>query len=106
MNNTGSCSQNYSSTKQTDRSEIFIFLKDTKRHSHSVKWSERKRVGKYRLTVFVSKKAPPTPVTVKIKIIYFLESGSGYIVHQVRDILGLVTLHKTDLMVPPASINN
>ena len=29
--------------------------------------------------------------------------GSG-VVHQVRDILGLVTLHKTDLMVPPLAL--
>ena len=45
-------------------------------------------------------------MTVKIKIIYFLESGS-VVVQQVRDILELVALHKNDPMVaPPALITN
>ena len=61
--------------------------------------------GEVSFNSFCQQKGPLTPVTVKIKIIYFLESGS-VVVHQVRDILGLVSLHQTDLMVPPASINN
>ena len=60
--------------------------------------------GEVSFNSFCQQKGPLTPVTVKIKIIYFLESGSGYIVHQVRDILGLVTLHKNDLMVPPLAL--
>ena len=59
--------------------------------------------GEVSFNSFCQQKGPLTPVTVKIKIIYFLESGS-VVVHQVRDILGLVTLHKNDLMVPPLAL--
>ena len=66
--------------------------------------------GEVSFNSFCQQKGPLTPVTVKIKIIYFLESGSqsgSVVVHQVRDILGLATLHKNDPMVaPPALITN
>ena len=62
--------------------------------------------GEVSFNSFCEQKGPLTPVTVKIKIIYFLESGS-VVVQQVRDILELVALHKNDPMVaPPALITN
>ena len=79
MNNTGSCSQHYSSTKQTDSTEIFIFLEDTKRHSgvSRVEVFREEEGGEVSFNSFCQQKGPLTAVTVKIKIIYFLESDSG-----------------------------
>ena len=59
--------------------------------------------GEVSFNSFCQQKGPLTLVTVKIKIIYFLEPVS-VVVHQVRDILGLAALHKNDLMVPPLAL--